>query len=214
MDASDDAIISKTLAGIIKSWNPGAEKLFGYSAQEAIGQSMNMIIPDDRPHEEAQILERLQRGEMVEHFETMRRHKNGHLIDISATISPIRDHADTLIGASKIARNITQRKQDEALRASLEEQLRESQKMEAIGTLAGGIAHDFNNIIATILGNADLALDDVRSNIPAQKRASRKSSRPGGAPATWCSRSSPSADASRCCASPWCWGPSSRSRYA
>ena len=214
VDASDDAIISKTLAGIIKSWNPGAEKLFGYSAQEAIGQSMNMIIPDDRPHEEAQILERLQRGEMVEHFETMRRHKNGHLIDISATISPIRDHADTLIGASKIARNITQRKQDEALRASLEEQLRESQKMEAIGTLAGGIAHDFNNIIATILGNADLALDDVRSNIPAQKRASRKSSRPGGAPATWCSRSSPSADASRCCASPWCWGPSSRSRYA
>jgi PAS domain S-box-containing protein len=169
VDASDDAIISKSLAGSIRSWNPGAARLFGYTAAEAIGQTMAIIIPPDRPDEEAQILARLGRGERVEHFETVRRHKDGHLIDISATISPLFDHNNVLVGASKIARDISETKRAEASRLSLEAQLRESQKMEAIGTLAGGIAHDFNNIIATILGNADLALEDLKGNASANR---------------------------------------------
>lgn len=169
VDASDDAIISKSLDGMIKSWNPGAERLFGYTPDEAIGQSMSLIIPLDRPNEEAEILARLSRGERVEHFETVRRHKDGRPVDISATISPILDSHAKVIGASKIARNIAERKQAEAQRDSLESQLRESHKMEAIGTLAGGIAHDFNNIIAAILGNADLAFEDTSSNPSAQE---------------------------------------------
>ncbi len=169
VEASEDAIISKSLAGVIKSWNPGAEKLFGYTAVEAIGMTMSFIIPVDRPDEEAIILARLTRGERVEHFETVRRHRDGRLIDVSATISPILDKNGTVVGASKIARDITENKHAEALRLSLEGQLRESQKMEAIGTLAGGIAHDFNNIIATILGNVDLAIDDTAGNPVAQK---------------------------------------------
>jgi len=169
VEASDDAIISKSLDGIIKSWNPGAEKLFGYTAGEAIGKSITIVFPPDREKEEAEILARMSRGETVEHFETLRRHKNGNLIDISVTISPIRDKNGALVAVSKIARNITERKQAEITRTSLEAQLRESQKMEAIGTLAGGIAHDFNNIISTILGNASLAKEDTAANPPAQK---------------------------------------------
>jgi len=169
VDASEDAIISKSLAGVIKSWNPGAEKLFGYTATEAIGKTMSLIIPPDRQDEEAEILARLARGERIEQFDTVRRHRDGHLIDISATISPILDKRGVVVGASKIARDIAESKRAEALRLSLEAQLRESQKMEAIGTLAGGIAHDFNNIIATILGNVDLAIDDTAGNAVAQK---------------------------------------------
>ena len=169
VDASEDAIISKSLAGVIKSWNPGAEKLFGYTSAEAIGKNMSFIIPPDRLNEEDAILASLARGERIEHFETVRRHKDGHLIDISATISPILDNKGAVVGASKIARDITQSMRAEALQLSLEGQLRESQKMEAIGTLAGGIAHDFNNIIATILGNVDLAIDDTAGNAAAQK---------------------------------------------
>jgi PAS domain S-box-containing protein len=164
VDTSEDAIISKTMDGIIRSWNPGAEKLFGFTAKEAIGNSMQLIIPTDRLNEESEILAQLSKGKKVEHFETVRRHKGGHLIDISATISPIMNEDGGVTGASKIARDITARKQSETVRASLEAQLRESQKMEAIGTLAGGIAHDFNNIVATILGNAELAFEDANTN--------------------------------------------------
>ena len=161
VEASNDAIISKSSEGIIKSWNPGAERLFGYAASEAIGRTMAIIIPADRLHEETEILARVLRGEKVEHFKTVRQHKDGRLIDISVTISPILDGKGAVVGASKIARDISAEKQAETVRLSLEMQLRESQKMEAIGTLAGGIAHDFNNIIATILGNAELARQDT-----------------------------------------------------
>ena len=168
VDASDDAIVSKSPDGIIKSWNPGAKRLFGYTADEAIGSSMSIVIPLDRSNEQIEILARVSRGERVEQYETVRRHKDGHLIDVSATISPIVDNHGKVIGLSDISRNITERRLAEAARDSLELQLRESQKMEAIGTLAGGIAHDFNNIIAAILGNADLALEDTRENLSAQ----------------------------------------------
>src|SRR5438045_6588406 len=110
IDSSDDAIISKTLDGIITSWNRGAERLFGYTAAEAIGRSVLLIIPDDRKSEEEMILTRLRRGERTDHFETVRVTKDGRLLDISLTISPICDEAGQLIGASKVARDITDEK--------------------------------------------------------------------------------------------------------
>jgi hypothetical protein len=114
VDSSDDAIISKDLNGTIMSWNSSAERLFGYTAAEAIGKSIAMLIPEDRLDEEPTILERLRRGERVEHFETVRRRKDGTLLDISLTISPVRNAAGVIIGASKIARDITARKRAEA----------------------------------------------------------------------------------------------------
>ncbi|MGB4061432.1 MAG: EAL domain-containing protein [Burkholderiaceae bacterium] len=114
VDSSDDAIIGKTTKGIITSWNRGAEHIFGYSAEEVIGQSMLILIPDDRLNEEAEILSRISKGERVEHFETIRKHKDGSLLHISSTISPIKDHTGRVVGASKIARDITQAKEAES----------------------------------------------------------------------------------------------------
>lgn len=121
VDSSDDAIISKDLNGVITSWNNGAQRLFGYTAEETIGQSITILIPEDRLDEEPRILDRLRRGERVDHFETVRRKKDGTLLDISLTISPVKDDTGQVAGASKIARDITQQKRTEhALRESRE----------------------------------------------------------------------------------------------
>ena len=119
VDSSDDAIVSKTLEGVITSWNPGAERLFGYTAAEAVGQHISLIIPEDRRAEEDDVLARLRRGEKVDHFETLRRAKDGHLIPISLTISPVKDARGVVIGASKVARDISERQQSGELRAWL-----------------------------------------------------------------------------------------------
>jgi PAS domain S-box-containing protein len=113
VNTSDDAIVSKTLEGVITSWNAGAERLFGYTAKEAIGKHISMIIPLDRRHEETSILARLSRGERIDHFDTMRVRKDGTKIEISLTISPIRNEAGQIVGASKIARDISGRKRIE-----------------------------------------------------------------------------------------------------
>jgi PAS domain S-box-containing protein len=113
VESSDDAIITKTLDGLITSWNPGAERIFGYSAEQAIGQSMQIIIPPERSREEPAILARLAQGERVDHFETVRVRADGSRIDVSATISPLHDGSGRIIGASKIARDITERKAHE-----------------------------------------------------------------------------------------------------
>ena len=110
VDSSDDAIVSKNLESIVMSWNQGAERIFGYTADEMIGQSIAKLFPKDRLDEETQILARLQRGERVDHFETRRRRKDGEPIDVSLTISPIRDADGIIVGASKIARDISDRK--------------------------------------------------------------------------------------------------------
>ena len=109
--SSDDAIISKDLSGIVQSWNPAAERLFGYSAREMIGQSIRKIIPPERENEEDEVLARVRAGIGVDHFETQRQAKDGRLIDISLTVSPIRDSMGRIIGASKIARDIAGQKQ-------------------------------------------------------------------------------------------------------
>ena len=119
VESSDDAIISKDLNGIIRSWNSGAERLFGYTAGEAIGKPITIVIPQDRLGEEPEILSRLQRGERVDHFETIRRHKDGTLLDISVTISPVKDSQGKVVGASKVARDITERKRHEQALAAV-----------------------------------------------------------------------------------------------
>lgn len=123
VDSSDDAIIGKTLNGTITAWNRGAEKVFGYSSMEAVGQPIAMLIPPERVAEEDGILARIERGESVKHYETIRLRKDGTRIDVSATISPIRDGSGAVVGASKIARDITQRKKAEAVLAAQAEEL-------------------------------------------------------------------------------------------
>lgn len=110
VESSDDAIVSKDLNGIIMTWNAGAVRLFGYTADEAVGRPITIVIPPDRLNEEPEILRRIRRGERVDHFETVRRHKNGALVDISLTVSPVMDSRGRVVGASKIARDITERR--------------------------------------------------------------------------------------------------------
>ena len=118
VSSSEDAIVSKDLNGIITTWNDGAERLFGYTADEVVGKSVTILIPDDHIDEEPRILERIRRGGIVDHYETIRRRKDGSLVEISLTVSPLRDASGTIIGASKIARDITKGKAiDAALRA-------------------------------------------------------------------------------------------------
>jgi PAS domain S-box-containing protein len=119
VESSDDAIISKTLQGIITSWNKSAERLFGYTASEIIGLPISTLIPPDRPEEEVEILEKLRRGERIEHFETVRLRKDGRSVDVSLTISPIKDSSGRIIGASKVARDIGERKRADAERDEL-----------------------------------------------------------------------------------------------
>ncbi len=107
VDSSDDAIISKNLDGIITSWNQGAQRIFGYTAAEAVGQSILMLLPPERQGEECEILARIRKGERVDPFETIRRRKDGKLLSVSVTISPIRDVTGKIVGASKIARDIS-----------------------------------------------------------------------------------------------------------
>jgi PAS domain S-box-containing protein len=125
VESSADAIISKDLDGIIATVNQGAERLFGYKAEEMVGKPVTILIPPDRQHEEPEILARIQRGERVDHYETIRRRKDGTLVDISITVSPVKDDQGRIVGASKIARDITERKLSEANLRESEQQLKE-----------------------------------------------------------------------------------------
>lgn len=153
VESSDDAIIGKTLDGIITSWNKGAANIYGYQDTEVLGKPISILVPPDRHDEVPLLLERARRGEHVEHYETVRRKKDGRDSDVSLTVSPITNAEGGIVGASTIARDISEQK-------SLQRQLLQAQKMEAVGTLAGGIAHDFNNILQVVLGYSELALGD------------------------------------------------------
>jgi len=159
VESSDDAIISKDLNGIVQTWNRGAERLYGYSALEIMGRPMSLLLPPDRPDEEALILKRLAKGERVDHFETTRLRKDGRQIDVSLSISPIYDKEGIVRGASHVARDITERR-------TLETQRLHTQKLESLGVLAGGVAHDFNNLLTGILGNASLVADSMHAANP------------------------------------------------
>jgi len=126
VNSSDDAIVSKTLDGIITSWNPAAERMFGYTAAEAIGKSIRLIIPPELQSEENYVLDQIRRGEKVDHFETVRQTRDGRRLDISLTVSPIRDADGVVIGASKTARDITEKKEMERERETTRLQLAEA----------------------------------------------------------------------------------------
>jgi len=142
VQSSDDAVIGKTLDGLITSWNPGAERVFGFSADEMIGHSITMLIPLERQDDEEKIMSRIKRGESVQHFETVRVRKDGCLIDVSVTVSPIKDADGKIVGVSKVARDITEQKRAaEKLRQS-EAALREGQRLAKLGNWEWNTATD------------------------------------------------------------------------
>jgi PAS domain S-box-containing protein len=153
VDSADDAIISKDLNGIVKTWNFAASRIFGYTAEEMVGQSILTLIPENLKYEEDEILRKLRAGERIDHYETTRRRKNGELFHVSVTISPIRDESGRVIGASKIARDISQRKQFELL-------LIQSEKIAATGRMAAAVAHEINNPLESLINLIFLARQD------------------------------------------------------
>ena len=157
IESSDDAIISKTLDGVIITWNRGAEKLFGYSAKEVVGRPMLMLFPPERAGEEADILERIARGESVDHFETTRVRKDGKRIEVSVTISPIRDSAGRIVGASKIARDISERRALELAVEAAAEQERTR------------IARELHDGLGQQLGGLRFLMEGLRRDLQAAK---------------------------------------------
>ncbi|MGA7615153.1 MAG: PAS domain S-box protein [Thermoanaerobaculia bacterium] len=154
IQSSDDAIISKTLDGVVTSWNPAAERIFGYTAAEIVGKPILILFPSDRHGEEQNILSRIARGEHVVHYETVRLRKNGEPIDVSVTISPIHDETGRVVGASKIARDITDRKRLEAEAWRRTEELaRSNAELEQFAFVA---SHDLQEPLRGVVGCVEL----------------------------------------------------------
>lgn len=145
VESSDDAIVSKDLDGIIANWNKGAEQIFGYTSEEAIGQPITILIPADRQSEEREILTRIRRGERIDHYETVRRRKDGSLVVVSLTVSPVRNAEGQIIGASKIARDISEQKRSQ----------------EQIATLAREAEHRSKNLLATVQATVRLSQSET-----------------------------------------------------
>ena len=160
VDNADDAIISKDLNGVVRTWNDAARRTFGFTAEEMIGQPILKLIPPELQHEEELILGKIRAGERIEHYETLRLRKSGERIQIAVTISPIRDDAGRIVGASKIARDISDRKRMERL-------LVEAEKLAANGRMAASIAHEINNPLESLMNLIYLA----RQNSPVGGKA-------------------------------------------
>ncbi|MGC9944375.1 MAG: PAS domain S-box protein, partial [Verrucomicrobiota bacterium] len=164
IEYSEDAVVSKTANGIIIGWNHGAERLYGYSAEEIIGRSVSILFPPDRYQEYLGIMKEVRNGKPVPPFDTVRRRKDGALINVTVGLTPIETIDSEIIGATKNSHDITRIK-------NLEAQFIEAQKMEVVGHLASGIAHDFNNILAVILGYSDMILARLGAESPLREYA-------------------------------------------
>jgi len=164
IEYSEDAIVSKTVDGIVIGWNRGAERQYGYTAEEMIGRSVAILFPPDHYQEYLRIMKKIRNGETVSSFDTVRRRKDGTLINVSVGITPIEACSGEVVGASKHSHDITRIKK-------LEAQFIEAQKMEVIGQLASGVAHDFNNILGVIMGCSELITSKLSADSPLQKYA-------------------------------------------
>ena len=160
VESTDDAIIGKDLNGIVISWNPAAERMYGYSAIEMVGHPISIVIPPELQEEERKILETVGRGDRIEHYETVRLTRGGERIDVSLTISPVKDETGKVIGAAKVARDITQQKKTE-------QRLRTTERLASVGRLAATVAHEINNPLEAVtnlvyLAQGSAVRDDVR----------------------------------------------------
>ena len=184
IESSDDAIISKTLDSIITSWNKSAERIFGYTVQEAIGRSITLLIPPEKHFEEKEILERLRAGERIEHFETTRVTKDGRILDVSLSISPIKDPSGRVIGASKILRDITKRKKVERDLQEAQRQLRQyaddlenkvrertarlQETVEELETFSYSVSHDLRAPLRAIQQYSEILQEDYSDKLDDQ----------------------------------------------
>jgi PAS domain S-box-containing protein len=177
IESSDDAIVSKTLEGVIKSWNRGAERIFGYTAGEVIGQPILILIPEDRRYEETEILSRIVQGDRIDHFETVRQRKDGSFVQVSVTVSPVRNAAGQIVGASKVARDITDQKvAAETIRSEMERLVgeRTAQLERANKELEGftySVSHDLRGPLRSIVASCMILREDFGPNLPTEAQA-------------------------------------------
>jgi PAS domain S-box-containing protein len=171
VESSHDAIVSKSLNGVITSWNKGAERLFGYAAEEAVGQNITLIIPPERSDEERMIVEQLTRGERVDHFETVRMRKDGSLLDVSLTISPMKDASGRVVGASKLARDITERKRAEEALRQAQTDLAHASRLTTMGEFTASLAHEVKQPIAAAVTDANTCVRWITRDEPDLKEA-------------------------------------------
>jgi PAS domain S-box-containing protein len=162
VESSHDAITGLSIEGIVLTWNHGAARIYGYSAEEAMGRSVLFLSPPERSIEDSKLLEMVAHTDALENFETVRVKKDGTRVQIALTLSAIRNTDGQMVGISSVARDVSDSK-------TLEEMLRQSQKMEAVGQLAGGVAHDFNNLLSVIIGYTGLLLDEMKPDDPERK---------------------------------------------
>ncbi len=195
VEATDHAVISEALDGTILSWNPGAERTFGWREAEVLGRTVFDLLPPEMHAEERELLARVAAGEPVPPFETERVDRSGRRVAVSVTVSPIRDASGAVACVATISRDVTEERR-------LQEQLRQAQKMEAVGRLAGGVAHDFNNLLTAIRGNAELLLVDIPAGDPRARRRGGDPQAPPSAPPPSPASCWPSA-AARCCSRAW-----------
>ncbi|MDB4987940.1 MAG: Histidine kinase [Myxococcaceae bacterium] len=163
---SNDAIIGCDLSAVITSWNRGAARLYGYEESEVRGLPIALIVPEGLRGDETLLRTRVQRGDAIKDYDTVRRRKDGSNVEVSLTMSPIRDGDGKILGISMIARDLTAQRRAEVSLRRAEQQLRDAQKMEAVGLLAGGIAHDFNNTLSAIVGYTELVLENLPASDP------------------------------------------------